>query len=52
MLHDIYGSTQLNLNYAITCKYGVVPDGEYGWYHLADYYALVEVLDRETGQTG
>ena len=50
VLHDIYGSTQLNLNYAITCKYGVVPDGEYGWYHLADYYALVEVLDRETGR--
>jgi len=48
VLHDIYGSTQLNLNYAITCKYGVVPDGEYGCYHLADYYALVEVLDRET----
>jgi phenylacetate-CoA ligase len=47
-LHDIYGSTQLNLNYAITCKYGVVPDGRYGWYHLTDYYALVEVLDKET----
>jgi phenylacetate-CoA ligase len=50
VLHDIYGSTQLNLNYAITCKYGVVPDGGYGWYHLADYYALVEVLDKETGR--
>jgi len=49
-LHDIYGSTQLNLNYAITCKYGVVPDGEYGWYHLADHYALVEVLDKDTGK--
>ena len=49
-LHDIYGSTQLNLNYAITCKYGVVPDGQYGYYHLADYYALVEVLDKETGE--
>jgi len=47
-LHDIYGSTQVNLNYAITCKYGVVPDGRYGWYHLADHYALVEVLDKET----
>ena len=22
VLHDIYGSTQLNLNYAVTCKYG------------------------------
>ena len=50
VLHDVYGSTQLNLNYAITCKYGVVPDGEYGRYHLADYYALVEVLDKETGR--
>ncbi|MFQ5484595.1 MAG: phenylacetate--CoA ligase family protein [Desulfobacterales bacterium] len=49
-LHDIYGSTQLNLNYAITCKYGVVPDGVHGWYHLADHYALVEVLDRDTGK--
>jgi len=48
VLHDIYGSTQVNLNYAITCKYGVVPDGEYGWYHLADTFALVEVLDKET----
>ena len=50
VLHDIYGSTQLNLNYAITCKYGVVPDGKFGYYHLTDYYALVEVLDRETGE--
>ena len=49
-LHDIYGSTPLNLNYAITCKYGVVPDGEHGWYHLADHYALVEVLDRDSGK--
>jgi phenylacetate-CoA ligase len=48
VLHDIYGSTQLNLNYAVTCKYGVVPDGQTGYYHLADYFALVEVLDRET----
>ena len=48
VIHDIYGSTQLNLNYAITCKYGAVPDGQYGYYHLADYFALVEVLDKET----
>lgn len=48
VIHDIYGSTQLNLNYAITCKYGVVPDGQFGCYHLADYLALVEVLDKET----
>jgi len=48
VVHDIYGSTQLNLNYAITCKYGVVPDGHFGYYHLADYFALVEVLDKET----
>jgi phenylacetate-CoA ligase len=48
VLHDIYGSTQLNLNYAVTCKYGVVPDGRYGWYHLADYFALVEVLEKGT----
>jgi phenylacetate-CoA ligase len=48
VLHDIYGSTQLNLNYAITCKYGVVPDGQYGWYHLTDYFALVEVLEKGT----
>lgn len=47
-LHDIYGSTQLNLNYAVTCKYGVVPNGQYGHYHLADYFALVEVLDPKT----
>lgn len=49
-IHDIYGSTQLNLNYAITCKYGVVPDGQFGYYHLADYFALVEVLDKETNK--
>jgi len=48
VIHDIYGSTQVNLNYAITCKYGVVPDGQFGYYHLADYFALVEVLDKET----
>jgi phenylacetate-CoA ligase len=48
VLHDIYGSTQLNLNYAITCKYGAVPDGQFGCYHLADHFALVEVLDKET----
>lgn len=48
VVHDIYGSTQLNLNYAVTCKYGVVPDGEFGYYHLTDYFALVEVLDKET----
>lgn len=50
VLHDIYGSTQVNLNYAITCKYGVVPDGKYGYYHLADHLALVEVLGKETDQ--
>ena len=49
-IHDIYGSTQLNLNYAITCKYGAVPDGEFGSYHLADHFALVEVLDKETNK--
>ncbi len=48
VLHDIYGSTQLNLNYAITCKYGAVPDGQFGCYHLADHFVLVEVLDKET----
>ena len=48
VVHDIYGSTQLNLNYAITCKYGAVPDGQFGSYHLADHFALVEVLDKET----
>jgi phenylacetate-CoA ligase len=48
VLHDIYGSSQLNLNYATTCKYGAVPDGKLGSYHLADHYALVEVLDKET----
>jgi phenylacetate-CoA ligase len=50
VIHDIYGSTQLNLNYAITCKYGAVPDGKFGYYHLTDYFALVEVLDKETDQ--
>jgi len=50
VLHDIYGSTQLNLNYAVTCKYGAVPDGEFGYYHLADYFTLVEVLDKDTDQ--
>jgi phenylacetate-CoA ligase len=50
VIHDIYGSTQLNLNYAITCKYGAVPDGQFGTYHLADYFALVEVLDKDTDQ--
>ena len=48
VIHDIYGSSQLNLNYAITCKYGAVPDGKLGSYHLADHFALVEVLDKET----
>ena len=48
MIHDIYGSTQLNLNYAVTCKYGAVPDGQFGCYHLADHFALVEVLDKQT----
>ena len=48
VIHDIYGSTQLNLNYAITCKYGAVPDGQFGYYHLADYFALVEILDKDT----
>ena len=51
VIHDIYGSTQLNLNYAITCKYGAVPDGQFGYYHLADYFALVEILDKDSDQT-
>jgi phenylacetate-CoA ligase len=38
------------LNYAITCKYGAVPDGQFGYYHLADYFALVEVLDKDSDQ--
>ena len=50
IIHDIYGSTQLNLNYAITCKYGAVPDGQFGVYHLADYFALVEILDKDSDQ--
>ncbi|MEJ2247533.1 MAG: AMP-binding protein [Acidobacteriota bacterium] len=50
VIHDIYGSTQLNLNYGITCKYGAVPDGHFGLYHLADYFALVEILDKESDQ--
>ena len=50
VIHDIYGSTQLNLNYAITCKYGAVPDGRFGYYHLADYFALVEILDKDSDQ--
>ena len=50
VLHDIYGSTQLNLNYAVTCKYGAVPDSQRGYYHLADHFALVEVLDKKTNQ--
>lgn len=50
VIHDIFGSTQLNLNYAITCKYGAVPDGQFGVYHLADYLAFVEVLDKETDE--
>jgi phenylacetate-CoA ligase len=50
VIHDIYGSTQLNLNYAITCKYGAVPDGRFGYYHLADYFALVEILDKASDQ--
>ncbi len=50
VIHDIYGSTQLNLNYGITCKYGAVPDGEFGCYHLTDAYTLVEVLDKDTDQ--
>ena len=50
VIHDIFGSTQLNMNYAITCKYGAVPDGQFGVYHLADYFALVEVLDKDTDQ--
>jgi phenylacetate-CoA ligase len=50
VIHDIYGSTQLNLNYAITCKYGAVPDGQFGYYHLADHFALVEILDKDSDQ--
>jgi len=50
VIHDIYGSTQLNLNYAVTCKYGAVPDGKFGVYHLADYFALVEILDKDSDQ--
>jgi phenylacetate-CoA ligase len=50
VIHDIYGSTQLNLNYAITCKYGAVPDGQFGFYHLADYFVLVEILDKDSNQ--
>ncbi|PKN61297.1 MAG: hypothetical protein CVU57_30315 [Deltaproteobacteria bacterium HGW-Deltaproteobacteria-15] len=48
VVHDIYGSTQLNLNYAVTCKYGAAPDGQRGYYHLADHFAMVEVIDHET----
>jgi phenylacetate-CoA ligase len=50
VLHDVYGSTQFNLNYATTCKYGVVPDGEFGFYHLNDHFVLVEVLNPETDE--
>ena len=50
VIHDIYGSSQLNLNYGYTCKYGAVPDGKFGHYHLADYFALVEMLDKDTDE--
>lgn len=49
-VYDCYGTTQLRCVYASTCEKGVVHQGKRGSYHLAEYFALAEILDPDSGE--
>ena len=48
-LYDVYGTTQIGTMFGATCEEGVVRDGKRGCFHFIDQWALLEVIDPETG---
>ena len=48
-LYDVYGTTQIGTMFGATCEEGVVRDGKRGCFHFIDHWALLEVINPETG---
>jgi phenylacetate-CoA ligase len=48
-LYDVYGTTQIGTMFGATCEEGVVHDGQRGCFHFIDHWALLEVVNPETG---
>jgi len=48
-LYDVYGTTQIGTMFGATCEEGVVHDGKRGYFHFIDQWALLEVVNPETG---
>jgi phenylacetate-CoA ligase len=48
-LYDVYGTTQIGTMFGATCEEGVVRDGKRGCFHFIDQWALLEVVNPETG---
>lgn len=48
-LYDVYGTTQIGTMFGATCEEGVVKGGKRGCFHFIDQWALIEVVDPETG---
>jgi phenylacetate-CoA ligase len=48
-LYDVYGTTQIGTMFGTTCEEGVVKDGKRGCFHFLDHWALLEIINPETG---
>ena len=48
-LYDVYGTTQIGTMFGATCEEGVVQNGRRGCFHFIDQWALLEVVNPETG---
>jgi len=48
-LYDVYGTTQIGTMFGATCEEGVVRDGKRGCFHFIDQWALLEVVNPESG---
>ncbi len=49
LLYDVYGTTQIGTMFGATCEDGVVHDGKRGCFHFIDHWALLEVVNPQTG---
>lgn len=48
-LYDVYGTTQIGTMFGATCEEGVVHEGKRGCFHFIDHWALLEIVNPETG---
>jgi phenylacetate-CoA ligase len=49
-LYDVYGTTQIGTMFGATCEEGVVREGKRGCFHFIDQWALLEIVNPETGE--